>query len=97
MAFIETIYVNSTLCHGSLILHMVPAISKAVVDQEQFWDYWAVELIGTLEMILSNAISQMMNLRVKEVEWLGLCLLLADPELEYGFVSPNPMISFFFN
>lgn len=68
VAFIETIYVNSALCHGSLILQMAPAALKAVVDQEKFWNYSAVELIGTLEMILSNAISQMMNLRVEEVE-----------------------------
>lgn len=68
VAFIETIYVNSPLCHGSLILQMAPAVSKAVVDQEQFWNYSAVELRGTLGMILSNAVSQMMNLRVEEVE-----------------------------
>lgn len=73
---------------------MVPAVSKAVVDQEQFWNYWAVELTGALEMILSNAISQMMDLRVKEVESVGLFLLLADPKLECGFVGPNPMIFF---
>lgn len=64
MAFIETIYVNSALCHGSLILQMAPAALKAVVDQEKFWNYSAVELVGTSEMIVSSAIAQVMNLRV---------------------------------
>lgn len=64
MAFIETIYVNSALCHGSLILQMAPAAFKAVVDQEKFWNYSAVELVGTSEMIVSSAIAQVMNLRV---------------------------------
>lgn len=68
MVFLETIYVNSPLCHGGLILQMVPAVSKAFVDQKQLWNYSAVELIGTLEMILSIPISQMMTLRMREVE-----------------------------
>ena len=32
---------------------------------------------------------------MKEIGWLGLCLLLANLELEPGSVSFNPMISFF--
>lgn len=51
-------YVNSPLCCGSLILQVVPAVSKATEDQKELWTHLAVELMGPLDMTLSNPISQ---------------------------------------
>lgn len=44
MLFIEAIYVNSLLCHDSLTLEMVPAVSKAFMDREKLCNHSAVEL-----------------------------------------------------